>query len=65
MFIRNIGGRKTLFIFSNSRLIEKLKTEKNIEVVVGSQDVYEKFKDQIIHSLHPQVKYIFTKGKEL
>ena len=63
MFIRHIGGQKTLFLFSSSRLIEKLKTEKNIKVVVGSMEVYEKFKDQIIHTLHPKVKYIFVKEK--
>ena len=63
MLIRQIGRRKTLFLFSNSQLIDKLKTESNIEVVVGSRQVYEKFKDQIIHTLHPQVKYIFDIGK--
>ena len=61
MYIRQMGGQKSLFLFSNSELIEELKTEKNIEVVIGSKEVYEKYKDQIIHTLHPQVKYLFIK----
>ncbi len=63
MLIRKMGGRKTLFLFSNSRLIEKLKTEKDIEVIIGSREVYKKFKNQIIHTLHPKVKYIFDTDK--
>ncbi len=59
-----MGERKTLFLFSNSRLIEQLKTEKNIEVIVGSREVYEKFKVQIISALHPQVKYIWLKSQK-
>ena len=54
-------GKKTLFLFKNSRMLKKFKLEKDIEVVVGSKKTFEKYKEQIKHMLHKKVKIVFIK----
>ena len=61
MIIRKMCGKKTLFLFRNSRISTDFKLEKDIEVVIGSRKIFNKYKEQIKHSLHPRVKLMFIK----
>ncbi|MFC1785637.1 hypothetical protein ACFL0J_08455 [Candidatus Neomarinimicrobiota bacterium] len=61
MFVRKISGKKTLFLFANSRMTKAVENEKNIEVVVTSKKIFEKFKTRIEHSLTSKVKIMFIK----
>ena len=61
MFVRKISGKKTLFLFANSRMTKAVENEKNIEVVVTSKKIFEKFKTRIEHSLTSKVKILFIK----
>jgi hypothetical protein len=61
MFVRKISGKKTLFIFANSRMTKAVENEKRIEVVVTSKKIFEKFKTRIEHSLTSKVKILFVK----
>ena len=61
MIVRKISGKKTLFLFANSRMTKALENEKNIEVVVTSNKIFEKFKTRILHSLISKVKLVFVK----
>ena len=65
MFVRKINGKKTLFLFANSRMTKSLENEKNIEVVITSKKIFEKFKTRILHSLISKVKLVFVKWIEL
>ena len=60
MIVRQISGKKTLFLFANSRMTKALENEKNIEVVVTSKKIFEKFKTRILHSLISKVKLVFV-----
>ncbi|MFC1527975.1 hypothetical protein ACFL5D_04475 [Candidatus Neomarinimicrobiota bacterium] len=61
MFVRKISGKKTLFLFTNSRMTKAVENEKSIEVVVTSKKIFEKFKTRIEHSLTSKVKILFIK----
>lgn len=56
-----MSGKKTLFLFANSRMTKALENEKNIEVVVTSKKIFEKYKSRIFHALHSKVKLVFVK----
>ena len=61
MIIRKMCGKKTLILFRNSQMPTDFKLNKDIEVVIGSRRAFNKYKEQIKHSLHPKVKLMFIK----
>ena len=61
MIVRQMSGKKTLFLFANSRMTKALENEKNIEVVITSKKIFKKFKTHILHSLISKVKLVFIK----
>ena len=61
MFIRQMCGKKTLFLCANSRISKEFEKEKDIEVVVTSRKMFKKYKTRIMHALHSKVKVVFVK----
>jgi len=61
MFIRQMCGKKTLFLCKNSRITKDFENEIDIEVVVTSKKMFKKNKTHIMHALHSKVKIIFVK----
>ncbi len=62
MFIRQMSGKKTLFLSANSKMTQDFENEKDIEVVVASRKTFKKYKTRIMHTLHSKVKLIFVKS---
>jgi hypothetical protein len=61
MFIRQMGGKKTLFLVANSQMTNDIENEKDIEVVVTSKKIFDNYKSRIMHTLHSKVKLMFIK----
>ena len=61
MIVRQMSGKKTLFLFANSQMTKALENEKNIEVVITSKKIFKKFKTRILHTLISKVKLVFIK----
>lgn len=61
MIVRQMSGKKTLFLFTNSQLTKDFENEKDIEVVVTSKKMFDKYQSRIRHTLHSKVKLVFVK----
>jgi hypothetical protein len=61
MIVRQMSGKKTLFLFTNSQLTKDFENEKDIEVVVTSKKMFDKYQSHIRHTLHSKVKLVFVK----
>jgi hypothetical protein len=61
MIVRQMSGKKTLFLFANSLMAKDFVDEKDIEVVVTTKKIFEKYKSRILHALHSKVKLVFVK----
>ncbi len=61
MIVRQMSGKKTLFLFANSQLTKDFENEKDIEVVVTSKKMFDKYQSRISHTLHSKVKLVFVK----
>ena len=56
-----MNGKKTLFLFANSEITKEFENEKDIEVVVTSKKIFDKYKTHIMYALHSKVKLVFVK----
>jgi len=61
MFVREMSGKKTLFLFANSKMTKDFENEKDIEVAVTSKKIFDKYKTRIMHALHSKVKLVLIK----
>ena len=61
MFIRQMCGKKTLFLCADFRMTKEFEKEKDIQVVITSRKMFKKYKDCIMHTLHSKVKIVFVK----
>jgi len=61
MFVREMSGKKILFLFANSQMTKDFENEKDIEVVVASRKTFKKYKTRIMHALHSKVKLVLIK----
>ena len=61
MIVRQMSGKKTLFLFAKSQMTKDFENEKDIEVVVTSKKIFDKYKSRIMHALHSKVKLVFVK----
>jgi len=61
MFIRQMSGKKTLFLCADFRITKEFEKEKDIQVVITSRKMFKKYKDRIINALHSKVKVVYVK----
>jgi hypothetical protein len=61
MIVRQMSGKKTLFLFANGQITKDFENEKDIEVVVTSKKIFDKYKSRITHTLHSKVKLMVIK----
>ena len=59
MFVRQMCGKKTLFLCADFRITKEFEKEKNIQVVITSRKMFKKYKAHIMHALHSKVKVVF------